>query len=312
MNMQAFIVHCSSFIVSQLEQPVSTATIGVIGGSGLYDMPDLTDRQEIAIDTPFGAPSDSFVVGTLGGQRVAFLPRHGRGHRLLPSEVPSRANMYAFKQLGVERLISVSAVGSLREELPPGRMVVPDQLVDRTRGCRPSTFFGDGIVAHVAFDRPFCPVMRSALIDAVRSSRQQVAEFATLCVMEGPQFSTLAESELHRAFGFDLIGMTALPEAKLAREAEICYVTLALVTDFDCWHPGHDSVSVEQVVQVLQQNARNAQAALAALVPRVAFERSCACASALRNAIMTQRSVVPEATLERLAPIVGKYFGNDG
>lgn len=288
---------------------MTSASIGVIGGSGLYDMPGLTDREELSIDTPFGSPSDSFHVGTLEGQRVAFLPRHGRGHRLLPSEVPSRANIYAFKQLGVERLISVSAVGSLRDELPPGRMVAPDQLVDRTRGGRPSTFFGDGIVAHVAFDRPFCPVMRSALIAAAGSSGQQIAEFATLCVMEGPQFSTLAESELHRAFGFDLIGMTALPEAKLAREAEICYATLALVTDFDCWHPGHDSVSVEQVVQVLQQNVRNAQAAIAALVPRVAFERSCACASALRNAIMTQRSAVPEETLRRLDIIVGKYMG---
>ncbi len=290
---------------------MTTATIGVIGGSGLYDMPGLVDREEITLDTPFGAPSDSFHIGTLEGRRVAFLPRHGRGHRLLPGEVPSRANMYAFKQLGVERLVSVSAVGSLREELPPGRMVAPDQLVDRTRGGRPSTFFGGGIVAHVAFDRPFCPVMRRALIDSCVSTGQQIAEFATLCVMEGPQFSTLAELELHRALGFDLIGMTALPEAKLAREAEICYVTLALVTDFDSWHPGHDSVSVEQVVQVLQQNVRNAQAAITALVPRISFERTCACASALRNAIMTQRSVVPEATLQRLEPIVGKYFGND-
>jgi len=290
---------------------VSTATIGVIGGSGLYDMPGLTEREAIAVDTPFGPPSDSFHIGSLEGRRVAFLPRHGRGHRLLPSEVPSRANIYAFKQFGVERLVSVSAVGSLRDELPPGRMVVPDQLVDRTRGGRPSTFFGDGIVAHVGFDRPFCPVMRQALIDAVGSTGQQVADDATLCVMEGPQFSTLAESELHRALGFDLIGMTALPEAKLAREAEICYVTLALVTDFDSWHPGHDSVSVEQVVQVLQQNVRNAQAAIAALVPRVSFQRSCPCASALRNAIMTQRSVVPQATLQRLEPIVGKYMGSD-
>jgi len=288
---------------------MSDATIGVIGGSGLYDMPGLVEHEELEIDTPFGAPSDRFVLGTLAGQRVAFLPRHGRGHRLLPSEVPSRANIYAFKQLGVQRLISVSAVGSLREELPPGRMVVPDQLVDRTKGVRPFTFFGAGIVAHVPFDKPFCSQTRAALCEAVRSTGQQVTEQATLCVMEGPQFSTLAESELHRHNSFDLIGMTALPEAKLAREAELCYATLALVTDYDCWHPSHDSVTVEAVMQVVQQNVANAQAALAALVPLLAVERTCQCGSALQNAIMTRPQLIPEETRERLQLIIGKYVG---
>ena len=284
------------------------ATIGVIGGSGLYDMPGLTDREELELSTPFGPPSDVFVLGTLGGQRLAFLPRHGRGHRLLPTEVPSRANIYAFKQLGVQRLISVSAVGSLREDLPPGRMVVPDQLVDRTKGVRPFTFFGAGVVAHVGFDKPFCPETRAALCDAVRSTNQDVAERGTLCVMEGPQFSTLAESELHRRNGFDLIGMTALPEAKLAREAEICYATLALVTDYDCWHPHHDSVTVEAVVQILQQNVRNAQAVIGALAPLLAAERRCACGSALQNAIMTRADLIPAETRERLSFLLGKYL----
>jgi 5'-methylthioadenosine phosphorylase len=284
------------------------ATIGVIGGSGLYDMPGLTDREELELSTPFGPPSDLFVLGTLGGQRLAFLPRHGRGHRLLPTEVPSRANIYAFKQLGVQRLISVSAVGSLREELPPGRMVVPDQLVDRTKGVRPFTFFGAGVVAHVAFDKPFCPETRAALCQAVRATEQEVADRGTLCVMEGPQFSTLAESELHRRNGFDLIGMTALPEAKLAREAEICYATLALVTDYDCWHPHHDSVTVEAVIQMLQQNVRNAQAVIGALVPLLASERGCACGSALRNAIMTRADLIPAETRERLNFLLEKYL----
>lgn len=284
------------------------ATIGVIGGSGLYDMPALTDRQTLAIDTPFGAPSDVFTIGTLNGQRVAFLPRHGRGHRLLPSEVPSRANIYAFKQLGVQRLISVSAVGSLREDLPPGRMVVPDQLVDRTRGVRPFTFFGDGVVAHVAFDQPFCPALRAALLAAVQATGQHATDGATLCVMEGPQFSTKAEAEFHRRSGFDLIGMTALPEAKLAREAELCYALLALVTDYDCWHPQHASVTAEAVVQVLQQNVRNAQAVLAALVPRLAEPRACACGHALQTAIMTPAHLIPAETRQRLEPIIGHYL----
>lgn len=284
------------------------ATIGVIGGSGLYDMPDLVDREEVTVDTPFGPPSDTFLVGTLAGRRVAFLPRHGRGHRLLPSEVPSRANMYAFKQLGVRRVIAISAVGSLREDLPPGQLVVPDQLVDRTRGVRPFTFFGNGVVAHVAFDKPLCADMRAALLAASRDAGLDATDGATLCVMEGPQFSTLAESEFHRRNGFDLIGMTALPEAKLAREAELCYGLLALVTDYDCWHPGHDSVTVEAVVQVLQQNVRNAQAVLRAVVGRLADEPGCACAGALQKAIMTAPTHIPADTRQRLQLIIGKYL----
>jgi 5'-methylthioadenosine phosphorylase len=286
---------------------MTQATIGVIGGSGLYAMPNLKDRETVNIVTPFGAPSDEFTIGTLHGQRIAFLPRHGRGHRLLPSEVPSRANLYAFKQLGAERILSVSAVGSLRNELPPGRMVVPDQLVDRTKGVRPFTFFGAGVVAHVVFDKPFCADLRAALIQAVQQTAQPVAEHATLCVMEGPQFSTLAESEFHRRSGFDLIGMTALPEAKLAREAELCYATLALVTDYDCWHPQHDSVSVESVIQVLQQNVAHAQAVIAALVPLLASRRRCACQHALQDAIMTAPEHISAEAYTRLSLLIGKY-----
>lgn len=284
------------------------ATIGVIGGSGLYDMPGLEARETVTLDTPWGAPSDAFTIGTLGGQRVAFLPRHGRGHRLLPTEVPSRANMHAFKQLGVERVVSVSAVGSLRDELPPGRMVVPDQVVDRTKGVRPFTFFGDGVVAHVAFDHPFCSQLRAALIGAVQQTNQPVADGATLCVMEGPQFSTYAESQWHRRNGWDLIGMTALPEAKLAREAELCYATLALVTDYDCWHGQHDSVSVDAVVSVLQQNVANAQAVISALVPLLAAaERTCSCSHALQHAIMTAPDMITAAARTRLDLLIGKY-----
>jgi 5'-methylthioadenosine phosphorylase len=285
------------------------ARIGVIGGSGLYDMPGITDREEITLETPYGDPSDQFVIGTLAGQRVAFLPRHGRGHRLLPSEVPSRANIYAFKSLGVERLIAVSAVGSLRDELYPGLLAIPDQLVDRTRGLRPPTFFGEGLVAHVPFAHPFCPEMRAVLLEAARVAGQPVAERATYVVMEGPQFSTLAESEFHRAAGFDLIGMTALPEAKLAREAELCYGTLALITDYDCWHPEHDAVIVETVLDVMRRNIAHAQQVIAAAVPLLAAERSCACSHALDHAIMTAPGVIPAETRAKVALLVDKYLG---
>jgi 5'-methylthioadenosine phosphorylase len=288
---------------------MSTARIGVIGGSGLYDMPGIGDKQEIAVETPFGPPSDRFVVGALAGQCVAFLPRHGRGHRLLPTEVPSRANMYAFKSLGVERIIAVSAVGSLREALPPGRLVVPHQLVDRTKGVRPFTFFGDGIVAHVSFAQPFCPELREALIAAAGDARQTVSTAATYVVMEGPQFSTLAESETHRAAGYDLVGMTALPEAKLAREAEICYATLALVTDYDVWHAEHESVTVEGVMEVMRRNVANAQAVIGALVPLLAGERACACGQALDHAIMTAPDRIAREAHQRLGLIVNKYLG---
>lgn len=291
---------------------MTTARVGVIGGSGLYDMPGLSDKATVAVDTPFGPPSDEFIVGTLAGERVAFLPRHGRGHRLLPTEVPSRANIYAFKSLGVERLISVSAVGSLREALPPGQLVVPDQLVDRTRGVRPFTFFGDGIVAHVAFAEPLCPDLRRVLVEASRNASTPVADGGTYVVMEGPQFSTRAESELHRAAGFDLIGMTALPEAKLAREAELCYATLALVTDYDCWHPHHDAVTVEAVMAVMRHNVTSAQAIIAAAVPLLAGPVSCVCGQALQNAIMTTPRLIPPQTRARLALIVDKYLPAPG
>lgn len=287
---------------------MATAQIGVIGGSGLYDMPGLVDREEVQLTTPFGEPSDAFILGTLGDVRVAFLPRHGRGHRLLPSEVPSQANMYAFRQLGVTRVLAVSAVGSLQEELPPGRLVVPDQLVDRTRGIRPATFFGQGVVVHVQFDKPFCPELRQAMVEAARGQELPVKDGATYVVMEGPQFSTLAESQFHRAQGFDLIGMTALPEAKLAREAELCYATLALVTDYDCWHPGHDAVTVEAVLQVMRQNTANAQAVIKAVIPLVAGERRCRCGQALQGAIMTQAARIPPATRERLALLIEPYL----
>ncbi|GAC1383522.1 MAG: S-methyl-5'-thioadenosine phosphorylase [Herpetosiphon sp.] len=287
---------------------MESARVGVIGGSGLYEMPGLTDREERTISTPFGDPSDRFILGTLQGVRVAFLPRHGRGHRLLPAEVPNRANMYAFKQLGVQRLLSVSAVGSLRETLPPGQIVVPDQLVDRTRGQRPPTFFGAGIVAHVQFDRPFCPELRSTLAHTMQSMALPVVDRATYVVIEGPQFSTLAESEFHRAQGFDLVGMTALPEARLAREAELCYATLALVTDFDCWHPSHDTVTVEAVMSVMRDNISHAQAILAAIIPTLAGARSCRCGHALAGAIMTAPEHIPAATRERLALLVDRYL----
>ncbi len=286
---------------------MTTAQVGVIGGSGLYDMPGLTDRTELQISTPFGEPSDAIIVGTLDGVRVAFLPRHGRGHRWLPSEVPSRANICALKQLGVERVIAVSAVGSLRAELPPGTLVVPDQLVDRTRGPRPATFFGDGIVAHVQFDHPFCPDLRQRLLATISSQGLAAAERATYVVMEGPQFSTLAESEFHRREGFDLIGMTALPEAKLAREAELCYATLALVTDYDCWHPDHDAVTVEAVVQVMRDNTAHAQAVLRAVIPTLLDQRSCRCGQALQGAIMTAPSHISGAAHERLAWLIKPY-----
>jgi 5'-methylthioadenosine phosphorylase len=292
------------------EVSMSDIRIGVIGGSGLYDMPGLTDKQEHVIDTPWGTPSDAFVVGTLNGERVAFLPRHGRGHRLLPTEVPSRANIYAFKSLGVQQLISVSAVGSLREELAPGQLVVPDQLVDRTKGVRPFTYFGSGIVAHVAFAEPFCPDLRGALLRAGAVMQPPVHDGATYVVMEGPQFSTLAESEFHRASGFDLIGMTALPEAKLAREAEMCYGTLALVTDYDAWHPQHDAVTVEAVMNVMKRNVANAQAVIAAVVPLLAVERTCTCGQALNHAIMTDRAAIGADVKERLGLLVQNYLGD--
>jgi 5'-methylthioadenosine phosphorylase len=282
--------------------------IGIIGGSGLYDMPELIDREDRVVETPFGEPSGPYITATLRGQRVAFLARHGAGHRLMPSELNFRANIYGFKVLGVEWILSASAVGSLREDFQPLHMVVPDQFYDRTRG-RVSTFFGDGIVAHVGFAHPFCGPLSALLYEAAGRAGATVHNGGTYVCMEGPQFSTVAESNAYRAAGFDIIGMTNLQEAKLAREAEICYSTLALVTDYDCWHPGHDAVTVDMVVATLMENARMAQQVIAATVERLPIARTCECARALASAIITRPEAMPAATRARLAPLVGKYVG---
>jgi 5'-methylthioadenosine phosphorylase len=286
-----------------------TAQIGIVGGSGLYDMPELTEREERTVVTPFGAPSGPYVLATLRGRRVAFLARHGAGHRLLPSELNFRANIYGFKTLGVEWILAASAVGSLREDYRPQDLVIPTQFFDRTRG-RVSTFFGDGLVAHVAFAHPFCAPLSNLAYDAAVRAGATVHRGGTYVCMEGPQFSTVAESNAYRAMGFDIIGMTNLQEAKLAREAEICYTTIALVTDYDCWHPHHDSVTVDMVVANLLENARMAQQVIANAVEALPIERACECGRALATAILTRRDVVPAATVERLGPIVAKYFGS--
>jgi 5'-methylthioadenosine phosphorylase len=288
---------------------VAGAAIGIIGGSGLYQMEGLAEVEEIVIDTPFGKPSDSFIVGRLVGERVAFLPRHGRGHKLLPTEIPFRANIYAMKTLGVERIISASAVGSLREELKPMDIVLPDQFFDRTRQ-RPSTFFGNGIAAHVTFADPVCGDLCDVLEEAGRSELTGIAIHrggAYLC-MEGPAFSTRAESETYRSWGMSVIGMTNLQEAKLAREAEICYATLALVTDYDCWHPDHDSVTVEMVINYLNRNSANAQKLIAKAVERLAgHDSDCRCRQSLEHAIITARAQIAPEVKERLKAIIGKY-----
>src|SRR5215208_6477629 len=268
--------------------------IGIIGGSGLYDMAEVTDREERTLTTPFGEPSGPYVVGTLRGKRVAFLARHGAGHRLLPSELNFRANIFGLKMLGVEYILSASAVGSLKEEYKPLDLVIPDQFVDRTRG-RISTFFGRGLVAHVGFAHPFCPLLSGLTYDAARSASATVHKGGTYVCMEGPQFSTLAESRLYRSWGMDIIGMTNLQEAKLAREAEICYTTIALVTDYDCWHPEHDQVTVDMIVANLMQNARTAQQVIADAVARLPLERTCECASALQHAIITRPDAIPDS-----------------
>src|SRR3974390_463720 len=267
------------------------AEIGVIGGSGLYAMDGLKDVREVRVKTPFGDPSDAFVLGTVGGKRVAFLARHGRGHRILPSELNFRANIYAMKLLGVQRIISVSAVGSLQENLRPGEFLVPDQFFDSTKG-RISTFFGKGLVAHVAFDKPACGQLSTVLADACVSAGVPVHRTGTYINMEGPQFSTLAEAHFHRAQKFDVIGMTNATEAKLAREAEICYATIAMITDYDCWHPDHESVTVAQIIATLNQNATNAQNVLREAVKAVPAERNCKCSDALKHAIITDPKVV--------------------
>ena len=286
------------------------AEIGIIGGSGLYSMPGLGNTREVRLSTPFGDPSDAYIVGQLNGRAVAFLARHGRGHRLLPSEINFRANIHAFKQLGVERILSLSAVGSLKEEHRPGEFVIADQFVDRTRQ-RISTFFGDGLVAHVAFADPVCHEVASVAKQACDRAGVTGKLGGTYLCIEGPQFSTKAESNLYRRWAIDVIGMTNLQEAKLAREAELCYATIAMVTDYDCWHPGHDSVTVEQIVAVLNRNAENACNVVRHAVAQMPATRSCKCGSALEFAIMTDRSRIPPQTRERLRLIVGKYIGGE-
>jgi len=283
------------------------AEIGIIGGSGLYSMPGLTNTREERVSTPFGEPSDAFILGDLEGRKVVFLARHGRGHKLLPTELNFRANIYGMKKLGVERIVSVSAVGSLKEEHKPTDLVVPDQFIDRTFH-RESTFFGNGIVGHVAFGDPVCATVAKAIADACVASDVVGKTGGTYVCMEGPQFSTRAESNLYRSWSADVIGMTNLQEAKLAREAEICYATMAMVTDYDCWHEGHDAVTVDQIVAVLNKNAANAAKVVRAAVAAMPKERTCACGSALQYAILTNPAAIPAETRERLDLLIGKYL----
>ena len=280
--------------------------IGVIGGSGLYEIETLTDIQRVKLETPFGAPSDEYVLGALDGIRVAFLARHGRGHRISPSELNFRANIYGFKQLGVEQIISVSAVGSLKEHIHPLHIVVPDQFFDRTRG-RVSTFFGNGLVAHVSFADPVCPHLSELLAETAIASGATVHQGGTYLCMEGPAFSTRAESNVYRQWGMDVIGMTNLQEAKLAREAEICYATLAMVTDYDCWHEEEEAVSVEAIIRNLMKNAALAKKVIQAVIPKIKGARTCICANALQFALITDRSMIPAETKQKLDLLVGKY-----
>lgn len=285
--------------------------IGVIGGSGLYEIEGLTDVREIKLETPYGDPSDVYVTGTLGSVQMVFLPRHGRGHRLLPSEVNYRANIYGMKTLGVEYIISVSAVGSMKEEIVPGDIVVPDQFFDRTQGKRASTFFGDGVVGHVQFADPVCGDLSSILVGAAKKAGATVHQGGTYICIEGPNFSTRAESNIYRSWGVDVIGMTNLPESRLAREAEICYGTVALATDYDCWHDGHDDVSVDAVIAIIQQNVATAKEIIRYAADMIAAQpqlRVCACADALKFAIMTDRDMIPAETKNNLEPIIGKYL----
>lgn len=287
---------------------MAEATLAAIGGSGLYDIEGLSDRREVEVDTPFGPPSDKIVLGSLSGTRMAFLPRHGQGHRISPTALPVRANIYALKSLGVERIVSISAVGSLREDVKPLDIVVPDQLIDRTR-ARIDTFFDDGIVAHVGMAQPFCPELRRTVTEASLVAGATAHPRGTYVVIEGPQFSTKAESELYRSWGATIIGMTALPEARLAREAEMCYATVALVTDYDVWHDSEDDVSVEIVVANLMQNVETSRTVIREAVGALPSTRGCNCGSALANAIITNRALIPQAAKERLSSIVGRYLG---
>jgi 5'-methylthioadenosine phosphorylase len=286
---------------------MAQAEIGIIGGSGMYNMQGIEGKRELRLSTPFGRPSDAYVTGVLEGRRVVFLSRHDRGHRLLPSEINFRANIFGFKKLGVERILALSAVGSLREDLKPMDMVIPDQFFDRTRG-RISTFFGEGLAAHISFAHPFCPTLQEVLEKSCVGARANYHRGGTYLCMEGPAFSTLAESNAYRAWGMDVIGMTNLQEAKLAREAEICYATLAMVTDYDCWHPDHDAVTVNKIYEYLQRNAEMAHEIVRLAVRQMPKERSCACGSALAHAIITDRKKVPAATRKKLALLVEKYL----
>jgi len=286
---------------------MSKAQIGIIGGTGLYKMVEMTEVEELKIATPFGEPVDPIILGNLEGVRVAFLTRHGRGHRVSPSELPAKANIYALKSLGVERIVSVSAVGSLKEEIQPLDLVIPDQIIDRTNG-RDSTFFGGGIVAHVAFAEPFCPVLSQVLFEAAMETGVRVHKGGTYLAMEGPQLSTRAESQLYRAWGADIIGMTALPEAKLAREAEICYATLAFVTDYDCWHPEYESVTVDMILTNLRKGVDTGKKLLTLVMPHIPKERDCACGTALERAIATGKKYIPDKAKENLGLLIGKYL----
>ena len=284
-----------------------TAEVGMIGGSGLYEMEGFAEAREVAVETPFGPPSDHLVVGTIEGRRLAFLARHGRGHRILPSELDFQANVFAMKLLGVQWILSVSAVGSLKETYAPLHMVIPDQLVDRTTQ-RQSTFFGRGLVAHVAFAHPFCRNLSRVMAEACAEAGATCHVGGTYVCIEGPQFSTKAESDLYRSWGMDVIGMTNIQEARLAREAEICYATLAMVTDYDCWHPEHDSVTAEQIIANLGKNAATAKAVLRAALRRLPVSRGCECATALKFALVTPAELVPESVKRELAPIIAKYI----
>jgi 5'-methylthioadenosine phosphorylase len=289
------------------QESMEKIKIGIIGGTGLYDMPGLTNREEIEVKTPFGAPSDNLVAATLAGKKVVFLARHGRGHRYAPSELNFRANIYAMKLLGVERILSVSAVGSLKEEIAPLDIVLPDQFMDRTRG-RISSFFGGGVVAHIAFGDPICPDLLEQVYGSSQKAGIPAKKGGTYLCMEGPAFSTKAESNLYRSWGMDIIGMTNLQEAKLAREAEICYVTIALVTDYDCWHESHETVSVDMIVNNLQKNCQTAQVIITQAVKDLVFSRKCSCGEAMKYALMTDKSVIPEKAKEKLDCILGKYL----
>jgi 5'-methylthioadenosine phosphorylase len=283
------------------------AKIGIIGGSGLYEMEGLTEVEEVNLKTPFGEPSDAIIIGSLKGVRVAFLPRHGKGHRISPTELPVRANIYALKSLGVEWIISVSAVGSLKNDLHPMDLVIPDQLIDRTKS-RVDTFFGSGLVAHVGFAEPFCPVLSHTLYQSAEEAGAQAYQGGTYIVMEGPLFSTRAESLLYRSWGASIIGMTALPEAKLAREAEICYATLACVTDYDCWHETCEIVTIDMVIENLKRNAEMAKKILKTAVTRVAEKRECQCATALKDAIITAPELIPPQKKKELSLLIGRYI----